>query len=160
MAVEAANRLKVTLKVVGVGGGYSKEEQNLKDMAGPTVEFMGFVPDEQLAELYTGAKAFLALARDEDFGITPVEAQMCGTPVIAYRGGGYLETVVPDKTGILFEDYSVNGLVSAIRKFQEPSTKFQTEQIKKWAMKFGKERFVREMGRFVEEKWQGKCKLK
>ena len=64
------------------------------------VEFLGHVTDEELVQLYSEAKGFLALAQDEDFGITPVEAQLCGTGVVAYYGGGYKETVVENKTGI------------------------------------------------------------
>jgi glycosyltransferase involved in cell wall biosynthesis len=149
LAVEAANRLKVPLKVVGAGAGWSRAEQQLKERAGDTVEFLGHVPDEELADLYSGAKAFLALARDEDFGITPVEAMMCGTPVIAYRGGGYVETVVGGKTGVFFEEYSVEGLMGGIR--QATSDKLSKQQaIRNHTEKFGKERFVKEMGGLVE----------
>jgi glycosyltransferase involved in cell wall biosynthesis len=153
MAVRAANELKVPLKVVGTGNGYGREAQRLKRLAGPTIDFLGYVPDEKLGELYAGAKAFLALARDEDFGITPVEAMMAGTPVIAYKGGGYLETVVNDKTGSYFDDYSVRGLVKAIKKFEARSTKFERNEILKWAAKFSKERFVHEIHKLVEEKY-------
>lgn len=148
LAVEAANRLKVPLKVVGAGAGWSRAEQQLKERAGETVEFLGHVPDEELADLYSGAKAFLALARDEDFGITPVEAMMCGTPVIAYRGGGYVETVVEGKTGVFFEEYSVEGLIEGMDRLQ--ATSYKQQAIKNHAEKFGKERFVREMGALVE----------
>lgn len=154
MAVMAANKLKVPLKVVGVGGGYSKEEQKLKELAGPTVSFESFVTDKRLSDLYAGARAFLALARDEDFGITPIEAMMCGTPVVAYRGGGYKETVIDGKTGVLFDDYSAGGLVGAMGKFEVQSSKFKTEDITQQAQKFSKERFVREMGEFVENRYQ------
>lgn len=156
MAVEAANQLRIPLKVAGVGGGYGRAEQTIKAMAGPTVEFLGFVPDEKLAELYGGAKAFLALAQDEDFGITPLEAMMAGTPVVAYGNGGYLETVLDGKTGILFKEYSVAGLVEAIKKIQD--SRFKILDIRNQAQKFSKERFVKDMSQFVEEKWEAKCK--
>jgi glycosyltransferase involved in cell wall biosynthesis len=156
LAVEAANWLKVPLKVVGAGAGWSRAEQQLKERAGDTVEFLGHVPDEELADLYSGAKAFLALARDEDFGITPVEAMMCGTPVIAYRGGGYVETVVEGKTGLFFTDYSTKGLVGVLQKFEAVSTKFETKLIRQQAEKFGKERFVREMGELVERSFNNR----
>ena len=152
MAVKAANELQVPLKVVGAGGGYAQEEEYLKEMAGQTVEFLGFVADEKLADLYAGAKAFLALAKDEDFGITPVEAMMAGTPVIAYNGGGYKETVVQGKTGLLFDDYSVDGLMKAMKKIHDSS--FKIQEIKDHAEKFSKERFVKEMGEFVEKKYR------
>jgi glycosyltransferase involved in cell wall biosynthesis len=152
IAVEAANKLKLNLKVVGAGAGWSREEEELKRLGGETVEFLGYVPDEQLGQLYSGAKAFLALAKDEDFGITPVEAQMCGTPVIAYNGGGYKETV-NDKTGILFDEYSTEGLIKAIKNFEIRAKSFDERLIRKQAEKFGKERFVSQMRALVEEKW-------
>lgn len=154
MAIEAANQLKAPLKVVGTGAGWSKEEKRIRAAAGPTIEFLGFVPDEKLVEWYAGAKAFLALARDEDFGITPVEAMTSGTPVIAYRGGGYVETVVEGKTGVFFDDYSTKGLVEAMKQIQD--SRFKIQEIQRQAEKFSKERFVKEMGEFVEEKWQEK----
>ena len=81
---------------------------------------MGFVSDEELVNLYSGAKAFLATARDEDFGMTVVEAQLCGIPVIAYKSGGYLETVIDGATGIFFNDYPIQGLKEALGKFKNP----------------------------------------
>jgi glycosyltransferase involved in cell wall biosynthesis len=154
MAVAAANRLRVPLKVVGAGAGYSKAVLSLKKMAGETVEFLGFVEDEKLAELYQGAKAFLALAEDEDFGITPVEAMMVGTPVIAFNGGGYTETVIEGKTGVMFDQYSVEGLMEAIKKYEARSMKYDDRVIRKHAEQFSKQRFIKEMTTFVEEKWQ------
>jgi glycosyltransferase involved in cell wall biosynthesis len=153
MAVEAANRLKVPLKVVGAGAGYSRAESRLKAMAGETVELLGFVDDDELSRLYQGAKAFLALAEDEDFGITPVEAMMAGTPVIAYNGGGYKETVVEGKTGVLFEEYSVEGLMKAISRYKLQATSFDERVIRKHAERFSKKRFIKEMKLFVEEKF-------
>lgn len=148
LAVEAANKLKVPLKVAGSPAGYSGTYKELKKKAGQTVEFLGFVPDEELAKLYTGVKAFLALAKDEDFGITPVEAMAAGTPVVAFAGGGYLETVVEGKTGTFFKDYSVDGLVSAMRRLDKMGIKSQDCQNQ--AKKFSKERFKREIKDFVD----------
>ncbi|MBI2598825.1 glycosyltransferase, partial [Candidatus Curtissbacteria bacterium] len=135
LAVEAANKLGIKLKVVGKGAGYSNEYQKMKDIAGENVEFLGYVDDEKLARLYAGAKAFLALAVDEDFGMTPVEAMLSGTPVIAYRGGGYLETVVDGKTGVLFSQNTPESLTLAINKFIKLSQKgaFDPEFIKRHA---------------------------
>jgi glycosyltransferase involved in cell wall biosynthesis len=104
-----------------------------------------------LAELYAGARAFLATAEDEDFGITPIEAMACGTPVVAFRGGGYPESVVEGKTGMFFDDYSVDGLITAIKKFEARRTKFEKSVILKQAEKFSKERFKREIVEFVQQ---------
>ena len=86
---------------------------------------MGQVSDEELVRLYQGAKGFLALSKDEDFGITPVESSFAVQPVIAFNGGGYKETVIDGKTGVLFNDYSVDGLIGAVKKFE--SLKFSTK---------------------------------
>ena len=151
LAVETANRMRISLKIVGKPAGWGSAGRRLRQMAGDTIEFLGEVADERLAELYAGARAFLATAEDEDFGITPVEAMAYGTPVVAYRGGGYVESVVEGKTGVFFDDYTVEGLVGAIRKFKVQSEKFKVEEIQKEAQRFSKERFKREMREFVEQ---------
>jgi len=153
LAVKACTELGLPLKVVGEPAGWSSEYKKIKESAGPTVEFLGFVSDEELVELYTGAKAFLAIARDEDFGMTVVEAQLCGAPVIAYRGGGYLETIIEGKTGIFFDDYSAKGLKTAITDFlAKPDLvsrdNFQT--IVKNGKRFSKQRFVQEMKKVID----------
>ncbi len=122
-AIVATKTLGVPLKIVGARGR--------------------FVPDDALAKLYAGAKAFLALAGDEDFGITPVEAMACGTPVIARAGGGYKESVVDGKTGMLF----TGDLVAAIKKFETMT--FQREDCIAQAKKFGKKRFQEELKAFI-----------
>jgi glycosyltransferase involved in cell wall biosynthesis len=124
LAVAATKKLGVPLKVVGARGGHP-------------------VSDMELAKLYAGAKAFLALATDEDFGMTPVEAMSMGTPVIAYAGGGYTESVIEGKTGIFFK----NNLVSAIQKFEK--MKFNSEDCITQAKKFSKSRFKKELKAFV-----------
>jgi glycosyltransferase involved in cell wall biosynthesis len=105
----------------------------------------GSVPDEELVKLYSEAKAFLALAEDEDFGITPVEAMACGCPVIAYNGGGYKETVIDGQTGILFDDYSVEGLGQAIKKFDNLNYRTIQQNCFFQAKKFSQARFKKEM---------------
>ncbi len=152
LAVETMTKLKLPLKVVGRGAGYSVTEDELKRKAGKSVEFLGYVSDLELAELYRGARAFLALSKDEDFGITPVEAMMCGTPVIAYKGGGYKETVVDRRTGILVGDLTVGSLTMAIGDFVDMEKKglWKSDEIKKHAQKFSKERFKKEILEFVK----------
>lgn len=147
LAIAAVNKLKVPLKIVGTG----PDESRLKALAGPTIEFLGYVSDRDLPRLYAGAKAFLALAIDEDFGMTPVEAMAMGTPVIAYRGGGYVESVVEGKTGIFFDNPTVESLVSALKNFSKIKKDWASE-CQKQAQKFNKERFKKELKTFVEGK--------
>ncbi|MBI3092870.1 MAG: glycosyltransferase [Candidatus Levybacteria bacterium] len=161
LAVEAANKLKVPLKIVGSPAGYSNVYGKLYKKAGPTVEFLGFVSDEKLAQLYAGAKAFLALSQDEDFGITPVEAMSAGTPVIAYRSGGFQETVIDPSassgqaaTGIFFDELTVESLVKAIKSFDK--LRINAEDCIRQAQKFSKERFKREIREFVSKITYGK----
>lgn len=151
MAVEAANKLGVPLKIVGAPAGYARVYQELRKKAGKNVEFLGYLEDSQLAKLYGGAKAFLALAQDEDFGITPVEAMLVGTPVIAYKGGGYLESVVEGKTGLFFDKPNSDALVDALKRFDR--VEFDPRAIKKHAQKFSKDRFRREMRKFVKDRY-------
>jgi glycosyltransferase involved in cell wall biosynthesis len=110
---------------------------------------LGQVTDEELVKLYKDAKGFLALSHDEDFGITPVEAMSVGTPVIAFNGGGYKETVLNKKTGLLFDDYSVEGLLKAIKEFE--GLKISSQDCIEQSLKFSKERFKKEIKEFVEK---------
>lgn len=150
LAVKAAIKLGIQLKIAGKPAGYYMEYKKLERLSKKNVEFLGYVSDRQLARLYAGAKAFLALSEDEDFGITPVEAQLAGTPVIAFRGGGYRESVVEGKTGVFFDEPTVESLAAAIKRFEK--TKIDPEECIKQAKKFSKERFKREIAGFVNAK--------
>ncbi|HSA83938.1 MAG TPA: glycosyltransferase [Patescibacteria group bacterium] len=149
LAVEAAVKLGIKLKIAGAPAGYYTEYKKLEEQAKGKVEFLGHVSDEELVALYSGAKAFFALAKDEDFGITPVEAMLCGTPVIAYHGGGYKETVIDGKTGVFFHRLTVESLVDAIKKFER--MKVSSDACRKQAAKFSKERFKTEIQLFVQK---------
>jgi len=150
LAVKACTELGLPLKVVGEPAGWSGEMKRLKKLAGHKVEFLGYVSDKELLNLYSGAKAFLATARDEDFGMTVVEAQLCGAPVIAYRGGGYLETIIEGKTGVFFDEYSAEGLKEALKRFTNYDLRFKNQAIQEQARKFSKERFIKEIKEVIE----------
>jgi glycosyltransferase involved in cell wall biosynthesis len=150
LAVKAAEEKGFKLKIAGEQAGWSRV-RNIGKRA-KNVKFMGRVSEEEKTRLMAGARGFLALARDEDFGITPVESMQCGTPVIAFAGGGYKETVKDGETGILFENYSVEGLEAAIEKFNK--IKWDKSKIKRRGMMFGKERFVKQIRETV-----GKVKM-
>ncbi|MDA1292169.1 MAG: glycosyltransferase [bacterium] len=138
LLIQAANAMKIPLKV----GGSGKDFERLKAMAGPTVEMLGFVPDEDLPELYANAKAFL-FAPFEDAGVVPLEAQACGTPVVAFGKGGVLDTVVDGETGVYFAEQSVDAVTDAIGRFEKMN--FDTEIIREHAKKFSAERFREKM---------------
>ncbi len=147
LAIKAVNQLGLKLKIAGKPAGWKQEQKRLEKLAGDNVEFLGYVSDQKLAELYVKARGFFVLATDEDFGMTPVEAMMAGTPVIAYRGGGYLESVVEGKTGVFFDKPTDESLVRTIKKFEK--TKFSSEECKKWAERFYKDRFKKEIKNFA-----------
>lgn len=111
LAIAAANRLGRRLKIVGDGPARPRLER----MAGPTIEFLGRLPDAEVAVLYTRASALL-FPGNEDFGIAPVEAQAAGRPVIAYGEGGATETVIEGETGVFFEGQTEDSLIAAIER--------------------------------------------
>jgi glycosyltransferase involved in cell wall biosynthesis len=147
LAMKTAKRLGVPLKIAGEFAGLKFLSQDLEKLKADNIEFLGPVTEKEKFKLMVEAKAFLALAQDEDFGITPVEAMACGTPVIAFKGGGYLETVIDGKTGVFFEEYSVESLIEAIGKIQK--IKFDKKVLQAHAQKFSKEEFVKKIKSLV-----------
>jgi glycosyltransferase involved in cell wall biosynthesis len=115
IAVQAATDLNLPLKLVGDGDMLAK----LKQIAGPSIEFLGTVADATLAELYRGAKALIYPVEDEDFGMVPIEAMAWGTPVLAHYSGGPKETITNAKTGLFFKDLSAEALKQAIFDFEK-----------------------------------------
>lgn len=142
LAVRAANELKVPLKIAGTG----KEEKRLKKMAGSSIEFIGFVSDDKLSELYSNCQAVI-FPTDEDFGIVPLEAMGFGRPVIAFAKGGALETVKAGKTGEFFKEPTVESLVEVWKNFDP--TKYKSKDCVAQARKFSKGRFQKEFADFV-----------
>ena len=120
----------------------------LAGMAGPTVELLGWQSRERLRELYAGCRGFI-LPGKEDLGITALEAQASGRPVVAYGEGGALETVVAGETGIHFAPQTVDALIGALERFQ--GMHWDKERIRRNALLFDREVFMREIGRIVRE---------
>ncbi len=147
LVIKACTELRVPLKVVGTG----PEEDRLKNLAGPIVEFLGQVSDDERVKLMSQAKALIVAAEEEDFGITAVESQAAGTPVIALKQGGYLETVVDGKTGVFFKDPSVESLKEVLEKF-DPS-KYKTSDLINNAEKFSQKRFEEEIKDLVSQNY-------
>ncbi len=137
------------LIVVGDGPEYKK----IAKSAGPNVELLGHQPAAKLQELMRGARAFV-FAADEDFGITPVEAQACGTPVIAYGRGGALETVLDGETGVFFREQTTDSLRAAVEQFEATSADFEPERIRQHAEKFSAERFRQEFAELLDRQWR------
>lgn len=138
------------LKVFGKGFAGFEDEIREKVAKSPNIEMLGEVSDEKKNELLAGARGFVFASQDEDFGIVPVEAMMAGTPVIAHHSGGPIETIIDGKTGVFFDSFTMESLNNAIKKFEK--TKFDEKFIKEHAQKFSKERFQKEIKRFVESK--------
>ncbi|MBX6772813.1 MAG: glycosyltransferase, partial [Chloroflexi bacterium] len=112
LAIAACNRLRLPLKVVGTG----RSEAALRTLAGPTIEFLGRVDEATLRRLYARCRALIFPA-EEDLGLTPIEAQAAGRPVIALGRGGARETVIEGETGLFFPEQSVDSLVEVLARF-------------------------------------------
>lgn len=149
IVIKAFNRLGLPLKIVGDG----KERQPLRELANKNIEFLGQLSDRELLECYQNCKA-LVFPQEEDFGITPLEAQACGKPVIAFGKGGALETVVNGKTGLFFNDQTADGLIKAIEQFNNlPAGKagltIDPKNCRKQAEKFGQSLFKKKFEKTV-----------
>ena len=127
-------------RLIVVGSGRAK--QALEELAGPNVTFLGWQPGERILELMRGCKAFL-FPGIEDFGITPVEAMSTGRPVIAFRGGGALDTVIPSKTGEFFDLQTPESLRTAIEKFDVHT--YDPAECRRQAERFSREAFRRRL---------------
>ena len=154
LAIEAFNRIQKPLRIVG-DGPLKKALQRQVRYQG--IQFEGWLPANELWDRYRNAKA-LIFPGEEDFGIVPVEAQMCGTPVIAYGKGGVLDTVIPDRadnrhavgksTGIFFNELTCEALAKAVQEFE--NMEFDSNFIRQYAQQFSRERFKKEIFDFVQ----------
>ncbi len=143
IAVAACSRAGIPLKVVGTGRALA----DLQQIAGPSVEFLGWQSDDAVADLLRRCQAFI-LPGAEDFGITALEAQAAGRPVIAYAAGGALESVVNGETGLFFTAQSAASLHDAIDRFA--TIRWDSQRIRANALRFNRERFRQEIAGIVE----------
>ena len=150
LTIQAFNRLKIPLKVVGTG----PELERIKSMSfSPNIEFLSFISDEELRRVINGARA-LVFPQVEDFGLTAAESIACGTPVIAYEGGGALEIIEDGINGILFKDQTIPALTEGINRFEK--TKFDPKKISETAQKFSKTNFIDSLRKSIKETLEGK----
>ncbi|MFH0953441.1 MAG: glycosyltransferase [Verrucomicrobiota bacterium] len=140
LAVRAYTRLGYPLKIVGTGTEYDA----LRKLAGPNIEFLGWLSDDQIRDLYRACRC-LVFPGEEDFGIVPVEAQACGRPVVAYGRGGVLESVAENVSGIFFGEQTEGALLGAVEACAD--TKWDTGAIRRSAERFGVQQFVDGLGR-------------
>jgi len=143
IAIEAFNRLKLPLKIIGRG----PEMKRLKKMAGPTIEFLGRVDDDKLAQYYSNCKAFI-FPQEEDFGIVAVEALASGRPLVAYRGGDIPEHMEEGKMGVLFDSQTSEDIIKAVKKIEK--MEFDSQYIRDKVLKFDKEIFKTKIKDYVE----------
>jgi glycosyltransferase involved in cell wall biosynthesis len=142
--VRAFNQLGLPLLISGAG----RDREALEALAGPTVAFLGRVPDEDLPDLFARCRAFV-LPGVEDFCITPVQAQAAGRPIVAYGAGGALDTVVEGETGVFFREPTPESLAAAVRAFDAdgPSPRACRANAERFAVGVFKKR----LGRFLDK---------
>jgi glycosyltransferase involved in cell wall biosynthesis len=146
IVIEAFNRLGVPLKIVGRG----RQRSRLAALAGPNIEFLGPVSQDELRRLYSRCRA-LIWPEASDFGIAPVEVQASGRPVIAYAAGGALETVVGGKTGVFFHQQTPAALIAAVQSFE--TREFDPAVIRRHAEQYDIAVFLRRMSEFIASAW-------
>ena len=144
LVIEAFSHLNLPLKVIGDG----PQRKKLQRHAASNIEFLGYQSEEAVAHLLGSARGFVCAA-EEDFGIAIVEAQAAGCPVIAYRGGGALETVIEGETGLFFPEQSAASLIESVRQFQDSTHCFRTDVMTDNAQRFNKTRFLKAFQEFA-----------
>ncbi|NIO20500.1 MAG: glycosyltransferase [Candidatus Aenigmarchaeota archaeon] len=155
LAISAFNQLKKPLVIIGKG----QEEKRLKAIANSNIEFLGWQPDEVVAEHYSKCKA-LIFPGEEDFGITPLEAMASGRPVIAYGRGGVLETMIPfdlenegsecAPTGVLFPEQTEKALIAAVETFESNQDQFDSKTLREHAKKWDRANFKERIKSYIE----------
>lgn len=158
LAIEAFNILGYPLKIIGTG----QDEKRLKGIAMQNIEFPGWIPDQEIRGYYARCKAFI-FPGEEDFGITPLEAQSAGRPVIAYGKGGALETVIPIQkndhrslppTGVFFYEQTVESLIEAVKYFEDNGSSFSKEKIREHARRFDRSIFKGRIEGVIRDKYE------
>lgn len=148
LAIKAAIEGGFKLKVAGTGADLEKMKQLVaRANARHLVGFLGFVSEKQKRELLYKCKALIYPVRDEDFGIVPVEANGSGAPVIAYRGGGVVETVIDGETGVFFDQFEAESLIEAVKNFEKMS--FNPEKARINASQYSEDAYTNKVKHFI-----------
>ncbi len=156
LAIAACTTMRIPLKVFGAGfAGYGEK---LKKIAGPSVEFLGEITDQEKWRYLKQARAFIFPSEDEDFGILPVETMATGTPVLAYHSGGVIETVIEGETGMFFYELTKEALMTTIAEFIQKKNNWE-KACKTQAKKFTKAAFQKQIKAFVASHARGLTKL-
>lgn len=148
LIVKAFNRMPDKKLVVS---GDGPEFNKIKKIANANIELLGYIENDILKHYLEKARAFV-FAAEEDFGIIPVEAQACGTPVIAFGRGGILETVIKNETGVFFYKQEPEAIIAALNEFETMT--FNYSAIRQNALRFSKQRFEKEIEEFVLTKYK------
>jgi len=146
IAIKAFNRLSLPLKIIGTGS----QQRYLKKLAGPTIEFLGKVSDQELLKHYQNATA-LIFPGVEDFGLTMVEALYCGIPVIGLNQGGASEIVTHGQNGLLFDKLTVSDLARSVKALDSHS--FKRQQLRSSAIKYSDKTFKQEFENTINKLW-------
>jgi len=146
IAVEAFNKLGLNLVIIGEG----PEKRRLKRKAGKNIKFLGWQPDEKVAEYYQNCTAFI-FPTEDDFGIAPVEAMKYGKPVLAYRRGGALETIIEGKTGEFFDYQNAAVLADGVRRLRLNLKNYDPQFISHHAQQFSREKFEKEIKEYIHK---------
>ncbi|MBZ0198853.1 MAG: glycosyltransferase family 4 protein [Ignavibacteriaceae bacterium] len=131
--------------------GHGPEMEKIKQKAGKNIEILGYQPDSTLVEYMQKAKAFV-FAAEEDFGIIVVEAMAAGTPVIAWKRGGTGESVIDNKTGVLFSEQTTDSIIDAVKRFEKTDTSFDPKMISEYASGFDRKLFELKISSFIKNK--------
>lgn len=143
IAIKAFNKLGLKLKIIGRG----PEMKRLKKMAKSNIEFLGRVPDKEMAEYYSECQAFI-FPQEEDFGIVAIEAFASGRPIIAFQGGDIAENMEEGKTGIFFDKQTPEDIIQAVKKFK--NMQFDKNYIRSKSLRFDKEIFKGKIKEYIE----------
>lgn len=144
LAIRACNLLGLPLIIIGEG----EQKRTLERLAGPTIEFLGWQDDKNKIEYLRNARA-LIFPGEEDFGIVPVEAMAAGKPVIAFNKGGTTESIVPNVTGIFFDEPTTQAVALALRRFMATEIRFDYKKISQQAARFNRQQFKQALGKLV-----------